>query len=247
MQYRTLVAIGAVAVATLTSACNRQANDRADTAARTETAQPVDRTAELQRQHEDEIARLDSRVADIERKYTEKESKVESGRRTATAGLQEEVKEDVANVKQAVGDLRTTTPENWWDRHEQAMKRTVDDVEADVRRLAGKVEAVRPQGTSGTTAEGVSTAPFESRRDRLVADLRARADAMERALDTVKAKGARETEVNDTKARVKKLRDDVDRLASAKADDWWDVSKARVDDYVDRVQASVDRLDNNRP
>jgi chromosome segregation ATPase len=207
----------------------------------------VDRTAELRRQHEDEIARLDSRVADIERKYTEKESKVESGRRTATAGLQEEVKEDVANVKQAVGDLRTTTPENWWDRHEQAMKRAVDDVEADVRRLAGKVEAVRPQGTSGTTAEGVSTAPFESRRDRLVADLRARADAMERALDTVKAKGARETEINDTKARVKKLRDDVDRLASAKADDWWDVSKARVDDYIDRVQASVDRLDNNRP
>jgi hypothetical protein len=238
------VSVAAIAVTLAAGACNRQANDRRETA--TETAQPVDRAAEQQRQHQDEITRLDSRVADIERKYSEKESKVVSGRRTATAGLQEEVKEDVTNVKQAISDLRSTTPENWWDRHEQAMTRTVDDIEADVRRLAGKVEPVRPQGTSGTTAEGVSTAPFESRRDRLVADIRARADAMERALDNVKAKGARETEIDDTKARVKKLRDDADRLASAKADDWWDVSKARVTEYVDRVQASVDRLDDNR-
>jgi hypothetical protein len=41
----------------------------------------------------------------------------------------------VANIKKAVADLRTTTPENWWDRHEQAMKRTADDIEADVQRL----------------------------------------------------------------------------------------------------------------
>ena len=247
MRYGTVVTIGSLALTLAGAACNRPANVRDETAARTEPARPVDRTAEIQRQHEDEIAKLDSRVAEIDRKYTDKISKVQSGRRTATAGLQEEVKEDVTNVKQAVTDLRTTTPENWWERHEHAMTRTVDDIDADVRRLAGKVEPSRPQGTTGTTSEGVSTAPFESRRDRLVADLRARADAMEHALDNVKAKGARETEINDTKARVKKLRDDVDRLASAKADDWWDVSKARVTDYVDRVQASVDRLDNNRP
>jgi len=214
---------------------------------RTETAQPRDRTAEQQQHRQDEIARLDSRVAEIDRKYDEKAAKVQSGRRNATAGLQEEVKEDVTNVKQAVNNLRTTTPDNWWDRHEEAMKHTVDDIDADVRRLAGKVEPVRAQGTSGTTADGVSTAPFESRRDRLVAELRARADAMERALDSVKTKGVRETEVADTKARVKKLRDDVDRLASASADDWWDISKERVNEYIDRVQTSVDRLDDNKP
>lgn len=247
MRYGTVLTIGALALTLTGAACNRQAADQSATTTRTETAPPVDRAAEQQRQHQDEIARLDSRVAEIDRKYTDKISKVQSGRRTATAGLQEEVKEDVANVKQAVADLRTTTPENWWERHEHAITRTVDDIDADVRRLAGKVEAARPQGTTGTTPEGVSNAPFESRRDRLVADLRARTDAMERALDNVKAKGARETEINDTKARVNKLRDDVDRLASAKADDWWDVSKARVTDYVDRVQASVDRLDNNKP
>ena len=247
MRYGTVLTIGSLALALAGAACNRPATNQSETATRTEPAQPVDRTAELQQRHQDEIAKLDSRVAEIDGKYTEKISKVQSGRRTATTGLQEEVKEDVTNVKQAVADLRTTTPENWWEREEHAMMRTVDDIDADVRRLAGKVETARPQGTTGTTAEGVSTAPFESRRDRLVADLRARAEAMERALDNIKAKGARETEINDTKARVNKLHDDADRLASAKADDWWDVSKARVTDYVDRVQASVDRLDNNKP
>jgi len=247
MYSKTLLPIAALAVTAVSAACSRQANDRGETSARTETAQPADRAAEQQRHRQDEIARLDSRVADIDRKYSEKAAKVQSGRRTATTGLQQEVKEDVTNLKQAVQNLRTTTPENWWDRQEQTMKRTTDDIDADVRRLAGKVEPIRPQGTSGTTAEGVSTAPFESRRDRLVAELRARADAMDHALDNVKTKGARKTEVSDTKARVKKLRDDVDRLASASADDWWDVSKDRVTEYVDRVQASVDRLDDNKP
>jgi hypothetical protein len=45
---------------------------------------------------------------------------------------------------------------------------------------------------------------------------------------------------------VNKLREDVDRLASAEADDWWDVTRARVTDYVDRVEASIKRLDDNK-
>ena len=45
---------------------------------------------------------------------------------------------------------------------------------------------------------------------------------------------------------TKKLGDDVDRLRSASADDWWDVTKTRVNEYVDRVEASVKRLDDNK-
>jgi len=52
-------------------------------------------------------------------------------------------------------------------------------------------------------------------------------------------------EIEDTR-RVKKLGDDVDRLRSASADDWWDVTKTRVNEYVDRVEASVKRLDDNK-
>ena len=69
---------------------------------------------------------------------------------------------------------------------------------------------------------------------------------MERALDSVKARGAQETELEDARARVKKLEDDVDRLRSASADDWWDVSKVRVTEYLDRVEASVNRLDDDK-
>jgi archaellum component FlaC len=245
MHYGRVTAIGSLALALAAGACNRQADESRDTTVR-DGSPNVDRAAELQRERNDDISRLDQRIADIEREYAEANQKVVTGDRTATAGLREELNEDVTNVKQAVTDLKTTTPANWWDRHEGAMKRTADDIEADVRRLAGTVTPVRPRGTSGATGEKVSTAPFTSRRDTFVAELRARVDAMERALDNVKTRGAQETEVEDTRARVKKLRDDVDRLRSASADDWWDVTKARVTEYLERVERSVKRLDDNK-
>jgi pilus assembly protein Flp/PilA len=149
-----------------------------------------------------------------------------------------------ANVKQAVNDLRTTTPENWWNRHEQAMRRTADDVEADVAKLAGHVKPVAPKTTEEAHGETVSTAPFTSQRDEFVASMRARVDAMKQALDNVKASGPKQTEVDDVRARINKLSDDIDRLKSASPDDWWDVSKARVTEYVDRIDRSLNRLDD---
>ena len=47
-------------------------------------------------------------------------------------------------------------------------------------------------------------------------------------------------------ARVDKLGKDIERLASASAEDWWDLSKARVNDYIDRVEKSVARLDDTK-
>ncbi len=243
MQYGTLTTIGALALALGAGACNRDAAESRDAAA-TGTSSTADRAVELQRERDAEITRFDERIRDIDRDYTEASQEVTSGEKTATAGLREELREDVANVKQAVADLRTTTPENWWDRHEQAVRRSADDIGEDVRRLAGP-SAARPEATTGTTGEGVSTAPFESRRDRLVTDMRARVDAMKRALDGVKADGARETEVEDARARINKLGDDLDKLAGSSADDWWTVSRTRVTEYIDRVEGSVDRLDND--
>lgn len=246
MDSRYLATIGIVGLVLTAGACNRDAGESRDTTAREEQKPTVDRAAELQRERDEEISRLDNRVGDIERDYAEANQKVVSGERTATAALREELKEDVANVKTAVTDLRTTTPENWWDRHEAAMRRTADDIEADVSRLAGKVTVRRPSATTDASGEKVSTAPFASRRDTFVTELRARVDAMERALEGVKARDAVKTEIEDTRARVKKLGDDIDRLKSASADDWWDVAKARVTGYVDRVEASVKRLDDNK-
>jgi hypothetical protein len=246
MHYGKVIIVATFALALLSSACNRDADESRNTSIGEGRADSADRAAELQRERTAEIARLNTRVTEIEHEYGEKNQKVESGDRTATAGLREELKEDIANMKKAVNDLGSTTPENWWDRHEDAMRDTADDVEADVARLAGKVTPDKPAVTTNSTGETVSTEPFTSRRDKFVTALRVRVDAMNEALDRVKTRGAQETEVEDVRARVKKLGDDVDRLRSASADDWWDVTKTRVAEYVDRVEQSVDRLDDNK-
>ena len=238
--------VAALVLALAAAQCSRDLRESRDSNVGEERAGSADRVAELQRERNDDIARLSERVTEIEREYGEANQKVESGNRTATAGLREELKEDVANIKKAVGDLSSTTPENWWDRHEAAMRQTADDIEADVARLAGKVTPDKPANTTDRSGEAVSTEPFTSRRDKFVANLRARVDAMDKALDGVKTKGAQETEVEDVRARVKKLGDDVDRLRRASADDWWDVTKTRVTEYVDRVEQSVGRLDDNK-
>ncbi len=246
MHYVNVTAVCTLAIALGAGACNRGTGESPDTTARDQISRDTDRVAELQRERNEEVSRLNERVAELDREYGEANQEVVRGNRTATAGLREELKEDVANVKQAINELQTTTPENWWDRHERAMMRTADDVDADVRRLAGSVAPARPPAATGTTGENVSTTPFTSRRDAFTADLRARVDAMERTLDGVKLRGAQQTEVEDARARVKKLRDDVERLRSASADDWWDVTKARVTEYLDRVEGSVKRLDDNK-
>ena len=247
--HRRILGVAALSVTLAAAgACNRDStNEATDTTADSGLSAPGEQVADANRDRQDDIADLSERVARLERQYAEKSQEVASGARAATAGLREELREDVSNVKEAVNDLGTTTAENWWDRHEQAMARTVADIEADVRRLAGTLprpSADRPTGTAGATA---SDAPFTSRRDAFVNDVRARLDAMEDALEKVNARGTKETEIEDTQARVRKLREDAERLQSASADDWWDVSKTRVTEYVEHVEDSVERLDDNRP
>jgi hypothetical protein len=243
MRYGKLMMVGIVAPALLVGACNRR-GESTEPAVRDEAASTADAAAKRQQERDDDISRLDKRVVEIEREYTEANQQVAEDRKTPTAGLREELKEDVSNVKQAVSELRSTTPDNWWNRHEEAMRRTADDIEADVSTLAGAVKPVPPSHTKDADGEKVSTVPFESRRDAFVTDMRTRVDAMKRALDNVKARGPKETEVEDVRARINKLGDDVDRLKSASPDDWWDVTKARVAEYVDRVEGSVKRLDD---
>jgi chromosome segregation ATPase len=243
MRYRNLMIVGIVAPALLIGACNRRGESQEPTV-RDEAANTADQAAKRQQERAEDISQLDKRVAEIEREYTEANKEVVADKKTPTVGLREELKEDVSNVKQAVGDLRTTTPENWWNRHEQAMRRTADDIEADVARLAGQVKPAAPRTTEDARGETVSTAPFTSQRDEFVEAMHVRVDAMKQALDKVKASGPKETEVEDVRARINKLGDDVDRLKSASPDDWWDVTKARVTEYVDRVDRSVNRLDD---
>jgi DNA repair exonuclease SbcCD ATPase subunit len=128
------------------------------------------------------------------------------------------------------------------EEHERAVERSISDVQADVERLTKQktipepTEKAQPVGTAGGFAE---------RRDAFVSRLRARLDAMEEQLERTKAKGALETELQDTKARIDKLHEDLDELRNVSPDAWWDVSSERVGQYIERVDQSIKRLDDN--
>jgi hypothetical protein len=125
----------------------------------------------------------------VEREYQEQRAERPSGTagKTATAGLRSEVKSDVSDVRTAVDNLRTTTPENWWDRHMTALRMGFDDVESDVKRFTGARTLPGPPKTSrvaDASGEPVSTEPFTSSRDKFVADMHARVDAMKKPSTT---------------------------------------------------------------
>ena len=177
--------------------CNTGPSDRAN--AEPAEKKAAEKQAAEQRERSEKAAELGRRAANLESQWTEMQTKVQTRDRTATAGLREEVEEDVKNAQTAVADLKTTTQENWWERHERALERSVSDVQADVQRLT-KQKTI-PEATA--KAEPVGTAAgFAERRDAFVSRLRARLDAMEEQLDITKAKGALETELQDTEERT---------------------------------------------
>jgi len=250
MRHGPISTVGAL-VLTLAAAagCNSATPPAEDAAVSDEAAARADREAELERERDVAVAELNERVAKLEREFAEETADRPRGTSgTSARNLREEISEDVANAREAVDDLRSTTVDNWWARHEQALQEATDDVEEDVRRLAGRAyrPAAADRAPERTTAEAPSdrgdTAPFTSRRDQFVTQLRARVDGMKEALGRVTARGARETELEDTRARVDKLADDLDRLTSASPDDWWDITRRRVSEYLDRVESSVARL-----
>lgn len=256
MQIRFVAVAGALTCALAGTACSNSntANDRtmADPAA-ADVAREADRIAEAQRDRENDIAKLDERVVRLQRDYEDRRAARPRGTSgsNATARMNDAVRDDVSAAKKAVDDLRTTTADNWWDREERALKDAADEVDSDVLerhtldRATDKAAGAMDKATD-KAGEPVSTAPFASARDRFVTDMQARIDGWKQSLDGVKVRGARETELNDLKARINKLDDDVDHLKSADADDWWDLSKARVNDYIERVEKSVARVDNGR-
>ena len=242
--HRTFLASVAVVAALTVVGCDRSPaveSDRSDVESADKKA--AEKQAAEQRERSEEAAELERRAANLDSQWTEMQTKVKTRERTATAGLREEVAEDVKNARSAAADLKTTTQENWWERHERALEQSVSDVRADVQRLTKQktipepTEKTEPVGTAGGFAE---------RRDTFVSRLRARLDAMEEQLDKTKAQGALETELRDTKARVDKLQEDLDELRRVSPDAWWDVSSERVSEYIERVEASIKRLDDNK-
>jgi len=191
---------------------------------------------------------MNERIAALEREYQERSANRSTGT-TGAANVRGEVKSDLDDMKQAVKNLQTTTAENWWSRHEMALRTALDDVESDVRRFAGARALPAPKKdrrVADDSGQLVSAEPFMSSRDKFVADVRSRLDAMGKALDSVKVSGRRKTELDDLHARVNKMGEDIDRLKSASPEDWWDLSKSRVEDYIARVEKSAGRVNDAR-
>lgn len=199
--------------------------------------------AAKQRERSEEAAELERRASNLESQWTEMQTTVNTRGRTSTAALRQEVEEDLKNARTAVADLKTTTEENWWERHARALEGSVSDINSDVQRLTG--QKAMPESAAKADSAG-TTGSFEDRRDAFVSSLRARVDAMEERLDKAKAKGALETELQDTKARIDKVQDDLDGLRRVSANDWWDVSSKRVGRYIERVEDSIKRLDDDK-
>jgi hypothetical protein len=232
MRYAQLTTIVALAAALTASACTR--TEPTEEAVR-------DEAAEARERMQAEVAELETKVADLDREWNEMQAKMAKETNKATTALQSEVKEDLTNAREAVADLKTTTVDNWWERHEQRLERTASDVEQDVKRFARKWDAPMFEAEAAAAAD-----TWEVRRERFARRMEARIDAMENALKDVDLKGAAETEVEDTRARVKKMREDTDRLKNAAEKDWWDITKARVSDYIERVDRSIRRLDDDK-
>jgi len=254
MHCRLIGTVGALALTLGVGGCrSKPAETPRDATIANEAARATDRAAEMQRQREQELSKMDDRIAAIERDYSDYQAKraarpLGTSGTKATPDLRHDVKSDLDDVKQAVNNLRTTNAENWWERHESALKTAVNEVEADVKRFSASRTVPPPKKefrVADPSGHPVSTEPFMSSRDKFVADMRSRIDAMDKALGNVKATGPRKTELDDLHARVNKLGEDIDRLKSATADDWWDLSKARVNDYIARLEKSVARLDKN--
>src|SRR5262245_22830102 len=120
---RTFLASVAVVAGLTVLGCN---TDRAVESGRADIESADKKAAEKQaaeqRERSEQAAELERRASNLESQWTEMQTKVKTRERTATAGMREEVEEDVKNVRAAVADLKTTTEENWWERHERALE-----------------------------------------------------------------------------------------------------------------------------
>ena len=241
MSYFSLrTAVFVTAVLSITACSRQQTTGNAD---RTGDANRV-ATTDAQRDRDADINRLQQRLDEVNRKWGDQQKKLEQERASATASMRKEVTQDVNNARQAIGNLRTTTPANWWEREEDVLRQTTAELERDVQRFTGRPirpdTQTKPKSTEGDTA-------FAASRDQFINNLQPRVDAMKKQLGRVNAKGTENTERKDIRARVNKLSDDLATLRNATPDDWWTISRDRVSDYLDRLEKSVNRLSDNKP
>ena len=192
---------------------------------------------------QNETMELENRLAALEREWQEAQTALSKQASAASAEVKARVEDDLKDAREALAELRTTTAENWWERQERQIERAAEDLEQDVRRYARSWKA--PDSTSPTGTAG-DTSDWRVRRDQLVARMEARIEALDAALRDDSVRDADRETVEDSRMRVQQLREDTERLRDASEPEWWDVTKQRVETYIERIEAAIDRLTNDR-
>jgi DNA repair exonuclease SbcCD ATPase subunit len=221
----------ALAAAMTAGACNRGPTE--------ESAMP-DTAADAREEHREQAAEIEQRMTELEREWNEVQSTVTAGTQETAAEARAEIQEELADARQALGNLQTTTAANWWERTEREIEQEMEELEGDVRRFARDWDAPEPAGEVGTAGSAETT--WEGRRDRLVSRMEARLESMERALENATADGEEADELEETRARVREMRDETGQLRDAAEDDWWDITRARVNNAIDRIDRSIERF-----
>jgi hypothetical protein len=191
-------------------------------------------------ERENDRARLEGRVDELEREWNQAQDRLSRGTSKVAAEAKQEIKEAIAEVRQEVRELRNVNADNWWQRTQNTLEEEANEAEQDVRQFARRWAPAESSNEVGTTGDD-----WRARRDRLVSRIEARIDAMEQALRDDAARGANQRDVEETRERVSDLRKETNRLRNASEEDWWDVTRDRMNDYIDRIEASIRRLGND--
>ena len=238
MRSAKLAVFAICAVALGPSACTRPAQQEAR-----EEAAEVDREVDqLQQRRVEETARLEQRVNELERKWDQSQAKLEGRTDAAAKRARTEIQEELADAKRELAELKTVDVDNWWERHEREWERSAADAEADVKRSARRWT---PAIEDKAAAVAGDSETWAARRDRLVNAAQRRLDAMEQALRDIDGPDVDKEDVEQTRARVRTMREENERLRKATDDDWWDVTRDRVTRTVDRIEDRIDRLVTN--
>lgn len=190
-----------------------------------------------------EAAELDRRLAALEREWQQVQDRLSKQTASASATVKAEIADDLMAARETVAELRTTTAENWWERQQRELERTAEKVEQNVRTFARR--STPPVETDDVAIAGDGDG-WAARRDALVARMEKRIRAMEEALDSVDPREAKQLEVENARARVEQMKEDTERLRRASEAEWWDVTKERVNAYLNRLDAAIDRLAEGR-
>jgi hypothetical protein len=232
MRIFRLAATLGFAAALATGACTRAEQQETREEAAEETNQ-------AQQQAREEKARLEARLEGLEKRWEDTQARAAKEGREVSATTRAEVNEAIAATKREIDEIDTVNAENWWERHERSIARETDEAERDVKRHA-------PKWTSDVKDDIAATVgteeTWEARRDRAVAAMQRRIDSMEQALRNIDGPDVDREDVEQTRARVRTMREENETLRKATDDDWWEMTSQRVTRYIDRLEDRIDAL-----